>query len=103
MGSAAKGVRQSISLPARLAKRVCAIAKARRTSANRVLVDLIETGLEARDAEKERFLASPAALEEPLLRTLGLGWKQVRLYQLDLAVRRQPVQKALLVKESIAP
>lgn len=33
-----------------------AIAKARKTSANRVLVDLIETGLEAKEAEKARFL-----------------------------------------------
>jgi hypothetical protein len=49
-------VRQSVSLPGPTAKRVRAIAKARRTSANRVLVDLIETGLEAREAEKARFL-----------------------------------------------
>ncbi len=33
-----------------------AIAKARRTSASRVLVDLIEAGLDAKAAEKERFL-----------------------------------------------
>ena len=52
-----RAVRQSVSLPVRLAKRVRAIAKARRTSANRVLVDLIETGLEAKGAEKERFFA----------------------------------------------
>jgi hypothetical protein len=56
MASPGKDVRQSVSLPIRLAKRVRAIAKARRTSANRVLVDLIESGLEARDTEKERFL-----------------------------------------------
>jgi len=49
-------VRQSVSLPAPTVKRVRAIAKVRRTSANRVLVDLIETGLEAREAEKDRFL-----------------------------------------------
>jgi len=41
-----KAVRQSISLPSRLAKRVKALAKIQRTSANRVLVELIETGLE---------------------------------------------------------
>jgi hypothetical protein len=34
---------------------VRAIATARRISANRVLVDLIETGLEAGEAEKRRF------------------------------------------------
>ncbi len=49
-------VRQSVSLPAPTVKRVRAIAKARRTSAARVLVDLIETGLEAKEAEKARFL-----------------------------------------------
>ncbi len=49
-------IRQSVSLPASTAKRVRAMAKARRTSANRVLVDLIETGLEAKEAEKARFL-----------------------------------------------
>lgn len=48
-------VRQSVSLPKRIAKRVRAIAKMRRTSANRILVDLVETGLEAKEAEKERF------------------------------------------------
>ncbi len=48
-------VRQSVSLPTPTVRRVRAIAKARRTSANRVLVDLIETGLEAREAEKARF------------------------------------------------
>jgi CDP-glycerol glycerophosphotransferase (TagB/SpsB family) len=49
-------VRQSVSLPPPTVKRVRAIAKARRMSANRVLVDLIKTGLEAREAEKARFL-----------------------------------------------
>lgn len=49
-------MRQSVSLPSRVARRVRAIAKARRTSANRVLVDLIETGLETGAAEKRRFL-----------------------------------------------
>lgn len=56
MASPGRAVRQSVSLPTLLAKRVRAIAKARRTSTNRILVDLIESGLEAREAEKERFL-----------------------------------------------
>jgi hypothetical protein len=55
MAIAQKSVRQSVSLPSRVARRVRAIAKARRTSANRVLVDLIETGIEAGEAEKRRF------------------------------------------------
>jgi hypothetical protein len=55
MATAEKVVRQSVSLPGRVARRVRAIAKARRTSANRVLVDLIETGIEVGEAEKRRF------------------------------------------------
>lgn len=54
---AQKTVRQSVSLPPRLARRVKALAKDQRTSANRVLVDLIEHGLESRESEKQRFLA----------------------------------------------
>ena len=56
MATAEKFVRQSVSLPGRVARRVRAIAKARKTSANRVLVDLIETGIESGEAEKRRFL-----------------------------------------------
>lgn len=52
-----KSVRQSISLPATVAKRVRAIAETRKISASRVLVDLIEVGLESKEAEKERFFA----------------------------------------------
>jgi hypothetical protein len=55
MRTAEKSLRQSVSLPGRVAKRVRAIARSRRTSASRVLVDLIESGLEAREAEKRRF------------------------------------------------
>ena len=59
-----KSVRQSVSIPARTAKRVRALAKTRKTSANRVLVDLIEAGLESREAEKERFFALANKLAE---------------------------------------
>ncbi len=52
-----KGVRQSISLPGPVAKRVRALAKSRHTSANRILVDLIETGMKAKEREREEFLA----------------------------------------------
>ena len=38
-----------------LARRVKALAKTRRTSANRVVVDLIEAGLDAQEQEKKRF------------------------------------------------
>lgn len=55
MATMEKPVRQSISIPSRLAKRVRALARNQRTSASRVLVELIETGLEAKEAEKRRF------------------------------------------------
>jgi hypothetical protein len=38
-----------------VARRVQALAKRRRTSANRVLVDLIESGLDAKEREKVAF------------------------------------------------
>jgi metal-responsive CopG/Arc/MetJ family transcriptional regulator len=50
-----RSIRQSISLPSRLAKQVKVLAKRQKTSANRILVDLIETGLESKQAEKRRF------------------------------------------------
>ena len=52
-----KSVRQSVSIPTRIAKRIHALAKTRKTSANRILVDLIEAGLESKEAEKVRFFA----------------------------------------------
>jgi hypothetical protein len=56
MPATEKSLRQSVSLPARVARRVRAIAHAQHVSANHVLVDLIESGLEARDKERQRFL-----------------------------------------------
>jgi hypothetical protein len=53
-----------VSIPTGIAKRVRTLAKARKTSANRVLVDLIEAGLESKDAEKERFFALVRRLTE---------------------------------------
>jgi predicted DNA-binding protein len=50
-------MRQSVSLPAPIAKRVKTLAKNQKTSTNRVLVELIETGLESKEAEKRRFFA----------------------------------------------
>ena len=56
MPTVEKPVRQSVSLPQGIARRVRSIAKSSRTSANRILVQLIESGLEARDQERQRFL-----------------------------------------------
>jgi predicted DNA-binding protein len=55
MAETDKAVRQSVTLPSGVARRVQALAKRQRTSANRVMVELIETGLEAREEEKKRF------------------------------------------------
>lgn len=55
MDESQKSVRQSVSLPSAVARRVQALAKRRRTSANRVIVDLIESGLEAKEREKVAF------------------------------------------------
>ena len=49
-------MRQSISLPPRVARRVQALAQRKNASANRVIVDLIESGLNAQEQEKKRFL-----------------------------------------------
>ncbi|MEA2164924.1 MAG: hypothetical protein QOK37_3051 [Thermoanaerobaculia bacterium] len=55
MAQPQKSVRQSVSLPSTIARRVQALAKRRRTSANRVIVDLIESGLAAKEREKIEF------------------------------------------------
>jgi hypothetical protein len=57
-------VRQSVSIPAGIAKRVRTLAKIRKTSANRALVDLIEAGLQSKEAEKERFFSLVSRLTE---------------------------------------
>ena len=56
MPTAEKPVRQSVTLPSRVARRVRSLAKSRRTSASRVLVDLVESGLETAEREKQHFL-----------------------------------------------
>ena len=64
MAKLKKSVRLSVTIPAPIANRVRAIAKTRKTSSNRVLVDLIEAGIQSKDAEKERFLALANLLSE---------------------------------------
>ena len=56
MPPAERPVRQSVTLPPAVARRVQSLAKSNRTSASRILVKLIESGLEARENEKRRFL-----------------------------------------------
>lgn len=51
-----KPVRQSVSLPARISRRVKSLAQTSNASTSRVIVNLIESGLDAREQEKQRFL-----------------------------------------------
>ena len=53
MKAAKKGVRQSVSLPPRLAMQVASMAKSRKLSKNRMLLELIENGIDA-EARKRR-------------------------------------------------
>jgi len=55
MSIAERPVRQSVSLPARVACQVKSLAQTGKTSLNRVIANLIESGLEAREQEKKRF------------------------------------------------
>ena len=48
-------VRQSVSLPANVAAQVRTLAKARRLSANRMLLELIENGMEAEKRKQQEF------------------------------------------------
>ncbi len=56
MGTAKKTVRQSISLPAKIAAQVRNLAKTRKLSSNRILVELIENGIEAEKRKYQEFL-----------------------------------------------
>ena len=50
-----KHVRRSVSLPAPIAKQVDRLAKSQRLSDNRVLLELIELGIEARKQKEKAF------------------------------------------------
>jgi hypothetical protein len=51
----ARHVRRSITLPARIAKQVETLAKQRALSDNRVLVELVEQGIEAAQQKENAF------------------------------------------------
>ena len=55
MGTGNKTVRQSVSLPSNVAGQVRNLAKTRRLSANRMLVELIEKGMEAEKRKQQEF------------------------------------------------
>jgi predicted DNA-binding ribbon-helix-helix protein len=51
----ARHVRRSVTLPPKIAKQVETLAKERALSDNRVLVELIEQGIEARQQKEKAF------------------------------------------------
>ena len=55
MPASTKIVRQSVSLPASVAAQVRVLAKKRRLSANRMLVELVENGIEAEKRKQQEF------------------------------------------------
>lgn len=55
MSVATRTVRQSLSLPAGVATKVRRMAKTRKLSANRVIVELIENGIEAEARKQAEF------------------------------------------------
>src|SRR5260370_33872422 len=57
MKTAEKAVRQSVSLPLRLAKQVGSLAKSRKLSKNRMLLELIENGIDAEKRRQQQFFA----------------------------------------------
>ena len=57
MATFRKTSRQSITLPPPLAKHVRRLAKNRNLSANQVVIELIAEAIQAREREKERFMA----------------------------------------------
>ena len=50
-----KAVRRSVALSGELNRKIQKLAKHQNWSANRVIEDLIEKGIEAKEAEKRRF------------------------------------------------
>jgi predicted DNA-binding ribbon-helix-helix protein len=52
-----KQVRRSVTLPERTAQKIASIARRRKLSDNRVLVELIEEGIEARRQKEKAFFA----------------------------------------------
>ena len=55
MKAANRAIRQSVSLPAGVASQVRSLAKTRRLSANRMIVELIENGIAAEKRKQQEF------------------------------------------------
>jgi hypothetical protein len=57
MRAAEKAIRQSVSLPPKLAKQVGSMARNRKLSKNRMLLELIENGIAAQSEKQRQFFA----------------------------------------------
>jgi predicted DNA-binding ribbon-helix-helix protein len=70
-----KTVRQTISLPASIATQVRSMARNRRLSANRMIVELIENGMAAEKRKQQQFFELAerfrAATDEDDVKRLG--------------------------------
>jgi recombinational DNA repair protein (RecF pathway) len=55
MRLAERTVRQSVSLPAKVAAQVRSMAKARKLSSSRMLLELIENGIETEQRKQQEF------------------------------------------------
>jgi hypothetical protein len=51
-----KAVRQSVTLPLNVARQIRTMARTRRLSANRVVVELLEVGIETQKRKQKDFL-----------------------------------------------
>ena len=52
----APAIRKTISLPAATARRVSALAKSRKTTSGRLIVNLVEVALKDQESEREHYL-----------------------------------------------
>jgi hypothetical protein len=57
MPASIKVVRQTVGLPAETARQVRSLAKQRLLSANRIIVELVEEGIEAQKRKQKEFFA----------------------------------------------
>jgi hypothetical protein len=64
MNTTNRTVRQSVSLPAKVAAQVRTLAKTRKLSSNRMLVELIENGIEAEKRKQQEFFALAGKFRE---------------------------------------
>jgi hypothetical protein len=74
MRTANKPVRQSVTLPANVAAQVRSLAKQRWLSTNRMLVELIENGVEAEKRKQHDPPTWPSASAAPPTRMESLAW-----------------------------